>query len=190
MKRNKSLAFAALMIVAAAVFTVSCSKKTMQTEPSQTPAPQAEQTVVTPTDAKPADAKPMEESRTDRSSSTAIASDAVEQTAFIDKKIYFEFDSDMLSSQAREILIRQADYLRSNIDVRLTLEGHCDERGTEAYNMALGQRQADSVKNFLVDMGIPTDRLTTISYGEERPAVMGRNESAWAQNRRVQYQKH
>jgi len=184
MRRNKRLAFAVVMILAAVVFTVSCSKKTMQTEPSQPPAAQTEKT-----DAQPADVKPMDENRPDPSSVTASASDAADQPVFIDKKIYFEFDSALLSSQAREILISQADYLRSNVNVRLTLEGHCDERGTEAYNMALGQRRADSVKKFLVDMGIPTDRLTTISYGEERPAEMGSNETAWAQNRRVQYLK-
>ena len=184
MLRNKRLAFTAVMILAAMVFTVSCSKKTMQTEPSQAPAAQAEKT-----DVQPADVKPMDESRTAQSGAAASASDAADKPAFIDQKIYFEFDSALLSSQSREILISQADYLRSNVNVRLTLEGHCDERGTEAYNMALGQRRADSVKKFLVDMGIPTDRLTTISFGEERPAAVGHYESAWAQNRRVQYLK-
>ena len=184
MRRNKRLAFALVMILAAVVFTVSCSKKTMQTEASQTPAAQAETT-----DLQSADVKSMEADQPGESPEVASVSHEADKPAFIDKTIYFEFDSALLSSQAREILISQADYLRSNANVRLTLEGHCDERGTEAYNIALGQRRADAVKTFLMDMGIPTDRLTTISYGEERPAVIGRNESAWAQNRRVQYLK-
>jgi len=184
MKNDKWLVFAMVMILATVFFTVSCSKKSIQTEPSQAPAPKAENADVTP-----ADVKPMGESPSAGSPEMASVSDEADKPAFMDETIYFEFDSALLSSQAREILIGQADYLRGNVNVRLILEGHCDERGTEAYNMALGQRRADAVKKFLSDMGIPTDRLTTISYGEERPALMGRNESAWAQNRRVQYLK-
>lgn len=176
MKKDKWLAIAMVMILAAMFFTVSCSKKTIQTEPSQAPAPKAENT----------DVKPMQESPSAEAPAMASVSDEVDKPDFTAETIYFEFDSALLSSQAREILIGQADYLRGNVDVRLTLEGHCDERGTEAYNMALGQRRADAVKKFLSDMGIPTDRLTTISYGEERPAVMGHNESAWEKNRRTQ----
>jgi peptidoglycan-associated lipoprotein len=69
----------------------------------------------------------------------------------------------------------------------VTVEGHCDERGTEAYNIALGERRAESVKNFLVDMGISANRLKTISYGEERPIAMGQDEASWAKNRRAQF---
>jgi len=182
MKKDKWLAFAMVIILATVFFTVSCSKKTIQTEPSRVPAAEAENPDVTP-----ADVKPMGEGTSAESPEMISVSDEVDKPAFMDETIYFEFDSALLSSQAREILIGQADYLRGNVNVRLTLEGHCDERGTEAYNMALGQRRADAVKKFLSDMGIPTDRLTTISWGEERPAVMGHNESAWGKNRRTQF---
>jgi peptidoglycan-associated lipoprotein len=82
-----------------------------------------------------------------------------------------------------------AAWLRENSGERLSLEGHCDERGTEEYNLALGQRRADSVRSYLVSGGISPDRLKTISYGEEKPVDNGHDESAWAKNRRVQYHK-
>ena len=92
-----------------------------------------------------------------------------------------------MSAQAQQILNSRADYLRANSGVTVTVEGHCDERGTEAYNIALGERRAKSVKNFLVDMGISANRLKTISYGEERPIAMGQDEASWAKNRRAQF---
>jgi len=80
-----------------------------------------------------------------------------------------------------------SEYLRANPGVRVTVEGHCDERGTNEYNMALGDRRADSAKDFLVNLGIGADRLNAISYGEERPIAMGQNEASWAKNRRAQF---
>jgi len=107
--------------------------------------------------------------------------------AFVTENIYFAFDSATLSDQAQEILNGKAEYLRSNSGVAITVEGHCDARGTDAYNMALGERRAESVRGFLVDLGISADRLHTLSYGEERPVAMGQNEASWAKNRRAQF---
>jgi peptidoglycan-associated lipoprotein len=101
--------------------------------------------------------------------------------------IYFEFDKSTLTPQAKETLVKQAEWLRSNRDVRVVIEGHCDERGTNEYNLALGDRRAASTKTFLVDLGISPARLTIISYGEERPLVSGHNEEAWAKNRRAHF---
>ena len=81
----------------------------------------------------------------------------------------------------------KAEYLRANLGVTVTVEGHCDERGTDAYNKALGDRRAESVKNFLVSLGISANRLNTVSYGEERPIAIGQNEASWAKNRRTQF---
>jgi peptidoglycan-associated lipoprotein len=81
----------------------------------------------------------------------------------------------------------KAEYLRTDLGVTVTVEGHCDERGTDAYNMTLGERRAESVKNFLVSLGISANRLNTFSYGEERPIAMGQNEASWAKNRRAQF---
>jgi peptidoglycan-associated lipoprotein len=80
-----------------------------------------------------------------------------------------------------------AYYLRKNQDIMVTIEGHCDDRGTNVYNIALGERRAESVKNFFVDLGISVNRLNIISYGEERPIAMGQNEVSWAKNRRAQF---
>jgi peptidoglycan-associated lipoprotein len=100
-------------------------------------------------------------------------------------RIFFSFDRSDISPEAREILTRQADWLRRYPNVTVTIEGHCDERGTREYNLALGERRAQAAKNVLVAAGIPASRISTISYGKERPAVVGSTEEAYAQNRRA-----
>lgn len=99
--------------------------------------------------------------------------------------VLFSLDSDSLDGEARAILARHADWLTRNPGVRVTIEGHCDERGTREYNLALGDRRANAARNFLASQGIAVSRMTTISYGKERPAVDGSGEAAWAQNRRA-----
>jgi peptidoglycan-associated lipoprotein len=99
--------------------------------------------------------------------------------------VLFGYDSYELDDLARATLLKHADWLRGNPGVRVTLEGHCDERGTREYNLALGDRRANSAKNFLASQGIDVSRLTTISYGKEKPAVDGSDEAAHAQNRRA-----
>lgn len=100
-------------------------------------------------------------------------------------RVFFAFDRSDISPEARQILARQADWLRRYPNVSVTVEGHCDERGTREYNLALGERRAQAVKNVLAAMGIPASRISTISYGKERPAVVGSTEEAYAQNRRA-----
>lgn len=99
-------------------------------------------------------------------------------------RVYFAYDKSDISPEARTILTKQSDWLKKNGNVTVTVEGHCDERGTREYNLALGERRATAVKNVLVALGIPANRVSTISYGKERPAVVGSTEAAWAQNRR------
>ncbi len=99
--------------------------------------------------------------------------------------VYFAFDSAALDERARATLDAWAAYLNDHPDVRVRVEGNCDERGTREYNMGLGQRRADSVKNYLVEHGVAADRIATISYGEERPVCTEHNESCWALNRRA-----
>jgi peptidoglycan-associated lipoprotein len=103
------------------------------------------------------------------------------------EKVFFDYDSYTLTAQTREILARNAEWLRQNPVAKLTIEGHCDERGSDEYNLALGQRRADAVKNYLLSLGIAAERLSDISYGEERPAVDGSDESAWSKNRRAEF---
>jgi len=103
------------------------------------------------------------------------------------KDIFFEFDKSNISPDAREILKANADFLLKNGNSKVVIEGHCDERGTAEYNMALGQRRAQETKNYLVNLGIIEPRIKTISYGEERPFDPGHNEDAWARNRRAHF---
>ncbi len=98
-------------------------------------------------------------------------------------RVFFMFDRSDISPEGQQILQRQADWLRRYPNVGVTIEGHCDERGTREYNLALGERRAQEVKNVLVALGIPASRLQTISYGKERPIVAGSDEQAYAQNR-------
>src|SRR5215831_5533531 len=100
-------------------------------------------------------------------------------------RIFFAFDRSDITPEAQEILARQADWLRRYPNVTVTIEGHCDERGTREYNLALGERRAQAAKNVLVANGITASRISTISYGKERPAVLGSTEEAYAQNRRA-----
>jgi len=99
--------------------------------------------------------------------------------------IYFDTDKFDIDSQDAAALRSQAQYLMQYPQIRATVEGHCDERGTREYNLALGERRANAAKNYLVSLGVPAARLSTISYGKERPVATGSNESAWAQNRRA-----
>jgi len=98
-------------------------------------------------------------------------------------RVFFAYDHSDISSEGQQILHRQADWLRRYPNVAVTIEGHCDERGTREYNLALGERRATAVKNVLVALGIPTARISTISYGKERPIVVGSDEQGYAQNR-------
>jgi peptidoglycan-associated lipoprotein len=99
-------------------------------------------------------------------------------------RVFFDYDKSDVKAESRQVLQRQADWLKKNANVTVTVEGHADERGTREYNLALGERRATAVKKMLVALGIPANRVSTISYGKERPAVVGSNEAAWAQNRR------
>jgi peptidoglycan-associated lipoprotein len=100
-------------------------------------------------------------------------------------RVFFAFDRSDITPEAQETLSRQAEWLRRYPNVTVTIEGHCDERGTREYNLALGERRAQAAKNVLVALGIPASRISTISYGKERPAVVGSTEEAYAQNRRA-----
>lgn len=100
-------------------------------------------------------------------------------------RVFYDYDSAMLSAESQRTLERQAAWLKQYPNMSVTVEGHCDERGTREYNLALGERRAASAKKYLVGLGVAANRISTISYGKERPAVIGSDESAWAQNRRA-----
>ena len=98
-------------------------------------------------------------------------------------RVYFSYNSYELDSDAQELLQDQVAWIKQH-DKSVIIEGHCDERGTREYNLALGEKRAQAVKNYLTQMGVPDSKVSTISYGKERPAVVGSNDGAWSQNRR------
>ncbi|PID77822.1 MAG: peptidoglycan-associated lipoprotein [Deltaproteobacteria bacterium] len=103
---------------------------------------------------------------------------------FVNESVYFDFDSSDLNEEAREILDKKAEWMTANPDATITIEGNCDDRGTTEYNLALGEKRAESAKKYLEALGIDSSKIKVISYGEERPAVMGSGEEVWSKNRR------
>jgi peptidoglycan-associated lipoprotein len=103
------------------------------------------------------------------------------------RTVYFDYDQSSLRQDGRDTLRHNYNVLRQRTDVRVELQGNCDERGSSEYNFALGERRAKSVRDYLVQLGVPPSQLTTVSFGEENPAVAGHSESAWAKNRRVDF---
>jgi peptidoglycan-associated lipoprotein len=102
----------------------------------------------------------------------------------IGDRVFFGYDQYGLQSEGRATLTEQAQWLKKYPNFAIVVEGHCDERGTREYNLALGERRSNAVKSFLVSQGVPSSRVKTISYGKEKPAVSGANDASWAQNRR------
>ena len=121
---------------------------------------------------------------TDAAGANASRNQIEELENKVGDRVFFELDSIALKPEAQETLRRQAAFMNQNTDLKFMVEGHCDERGTREYNLALGERRANAVKEYLVSLGVDGTRLTTVSFGKERPAVLGSNEWAWSQNRR------
>ena len=121
---------------------------------------------------------------TETSGSGIVSGSQEDLIVNVGDRVFFGYDSSDLDSDALELLQDQVAWLKQNSDVSVTIEGHSDERGTREYNLALGEKRAQAVKNYLIGLGINPDRVSTISYGKERPAVVGSNDGAWAQNRR------
>ena len=119
------------------------------------------------------------------SASAAAEKTPAEKLAQVGDTVNFDFDSAELTVSARSTLNRQAAFLSVNPDLMIVIEGHADERGTREYNLALGERRATAVRDYLVAKGINSARVRTVSYGKERPAVSGSDEAAWAKNRRA-----
>ncbi len=110
---------------------------------------------------------------------------AADKLISVGDRVLFDYDSAKLDSSAQILLDSQSRFLRSNADLNFIVEGHCDERGTREYNLALGEKRASAVRDYLVIQGIDPDRIKVISYGKEKPAVVGSNSMAWSKNRRA-----
>lgn len=120
--------------------------------------------------------------------SSAIREEQLQRDAKVAlRTIYFNYDAFLISDESRNTLVEIGKFMKKYSDVKIKIEGHCDERGSSEYNMALGQKRADEAKKYLVTYGVSSNRFTTISWGEERPAVQGETEEAWAKNRRDEF---
>ena len=119
-------------------------------------------------------------------SATTYSYDTDPKTALIKvgDRVLFGYDSSELDDDDRSVLDNQAKFLNQNPSLKVTIEGHCDERGTREYNLALGEKRASAVKDYLISVGINSERLSVVSYGKERPQVLGSNKAAWSMNRR------
>jgi peptidoglycan-associated lipoprotein len=174
-----------ILMVILALLTVGCSKKTMENQSSademESTQPEEQQNEPIAEPEPDLDTQAIDEDQAQRDETANL-------NAFTNEYIYFDFDSAVLRSDAMETLRTKAQWLEENAAIdMLVIEGHCDERGTDAYNMALGAQRADAVKQYLIDLGLTSERLQTQSYGEERPLDPGHNEEAWAKNRRAAF---
>jgi peptidoglycan-associated lipoprotein len=187
MRKGMLIRFALLLVVPGLLFTASCGKKQVLPE----------ETMVTGQEDAEA-ARRAEEARQQalaeeqRLKEEALKEDSLQQeraarVAFQEDDVYFEYDSAVLTPKAQALLKLKAQWMQDNPDARVLIEGHCDERGSNEYNLALGDRRAGSAKTFLVNMGVSAYRLSTVSYGEEKPADTGKTEAAYARNRRAHF---
>ncbi len=172
-----------VLFLSAMMLTVSCAKKSVETDPSAGIQSGSSQDGLSAEEI--ARQRALEEERMREEALRKAL--AAEREKFEMEDIYFDFDSSELRPDTRMLLKEKADFLSRNSGLTVTVEGHCDERGTTEYNLALGERRAMAAKRYLQDLGIAEFRLNTISYGEERPAVQGNDESAWSKNRRAHF---
>ncbi len=187
--KYKNWAFLILLLVIFVAFLApSCGKKEIRSEPvmseeeARRKAEEEARRREMERQAAVREESLKEESLTEEKERTRL-----ERDIFENEDILFEFDSAKLSEEAQQILRTKAEWLRKNARAQVIIEGHCDERGTNEYNLALGDRRAFSAKAFLIDLGISQSRLTTVSYGEERPLDSRSDEEAWAKNRRAHF---
>lgn len=185
-----------LGVVALACFALSlvggCAKKEMVV-PDQVAPP----TAAAPATPAPQPAQPGEEpvkAQTITEAPVAVAEQTTESASKAEaaetslERIYFDFDAFVLSQTARDTLSRNAEALLKKMpNARVSIEGHCDERGSDEYNLALGEKRAKAAMSYLVTLGVPAARLSIISYGEEKPLEAGHGEDVWAKNRRAEF---
>ena len=174
-------------------FAAGCTKSKISSEPVTTTTAEEEAARKAEEDARQrelARQKALAEENLKEESIDATMTSEREQadkTRFENEDVPFDFDSIQLMPEAQQILTKKGEWLRENTAAKVTIEGHCDNRGTNEYNLALGEGRAQSAKTFLMDLGIDISRLNTISYGEERPIDPQQTESAWTKNRRAHF---
>ena len=203
MKSLKILVAALMILAIGAVF--GCAKKTIRSDavgytPSRVEPRPAEAESADKTTALEKEKRLSEENlREEALREKALQEKALREKALQDElarkeaalkaaklePVYFEFDQWSIREDQKEVMVKNSQWLKANPNAKVRLEGHCDERGTAEYNLALGQKRAEATKAFLEGLGISSQRMATISYGEERPLDPGHNEASWVKNRRV-----
>ena len=188
MKNSVWMKLMMAVLVAGLMFTVSCAKKTVVSEPTKI---ESKEQVETKVEQAQSDADMIKQQKIDEQRAAEMAMMEAKAMAaknrFENQDIHFEYDSSELSAMAKLVIKEKAAWLKENYSVSVTIEGHCDERGTTDYNLALGERRANAVKMYLINLGVVASRLNTISYGEEQPVDMGKTESAYRKNRRAHF---
>lgn len=189
MKQTSWIRLALILVIPLFIFAVSCSKEKISSDAYTPSAADAEAQRKADERARQ-DAKGIgEEDLKEGTLSEEMQAERmkIERETFENEDIHFEFDSIRLTPRSQEILAKKADWLKDNPGTSVTIEGHCDERGTNEYNLALGDGRALSAKKYLLDLGIEPSRLKTVSFGEERPIDPSTTEEAWAKNRRAHF---
>jgi peptidoglycan-associated lipoprotein len=173
--------FKVLSLLVAALFVTACA-----TEPEDSGATSGQgSTTSSASNAGTTPSQPQSQSVAGMSKPGGPTPGSIEDLVVnVGDRVFFDFDKSSVRPDAAEILNRQAAWLKKYPNHVVVIEGHCDERGTREYNLALGDRRANAVREYLISVGVSTNRIETISYGKERPAVVGATESAWSQNRR------
>jgi peptidoglycan-associated lipoprotein len=191
MRKRFWVCLALWLLIPGVMFATSCAKKQVVSEPTVTAEEEDAEARRLAAERERQEALEKQRLREEGLAEEAKARIQREARAaresFVNELIHFEFDKSRLLPEAKAILRVKAEWLKANPEARAIIEGHCDERGTNEYNLALGDRRAQSAKTYLVDLGIAAERLTCISYGEERPLDPGHDEAAWAKNRRDQF---
>ena len=165
----------------------SCAKKKISSEPATATAEEEAQRLAEEQARQRKLERQQDFEEEDLSEEAAAQRTVSARNIFENEDVYFEFDNVRLAPDAQEILVKKAKWLQANPSAKVTIEGHCDNRGTNEYNLALGEGRAQSARDFLVDLGIRSSRLNTISYGEERPIDRTQSEAGWARNRRAHF---
>jgi len=187
MRKSRAWIFGAIMLAMLLALGVSCAKKQVTMETQEMAADESQQSAEDEAARREAEEARLREQRAREARQREDASsmsEAARKAAFEDEDIHFDFDKYVLTPQSMMILDDKAAYLREHAGVRVLVEGHADDRGSNEYNLALGDRRANSAKNYLVKSGVAESRITTISYGEEQPLCMQQSESCWYRNRR------
>ncbi len=188
---NSTITRLVVMLFALTLLASGCAKKPVAEEPTM-----AEETTQVEMQQEPSgiaeegvsESVYGEQAMGEQGDNTAAAAQVAEEAAASGlQRVHFDFDQYVLTSEAKSVLVSNAGLLRAAPAIKVMIEGHCDERGSDEYNLALGEKRALAAQNYLVSLGVAGDRLSIISYGEEMPLAMGNNKEAWAKNRRAEF---